>query len=163
MNGMMQQAVRMNLFESFCVGRKDVEVSLLQFADETLFIGKPSIQNVLTLKSILRCFEIMSGLKVNFAKSKLAGISMERGETQRLALMLNCMTMEVPFLYLGMPVGENPRNHITWEPMIQRLRKRLAAWKNRSLSFGGKICSLKSVLSSTPFFSYLSSKCQSVL
>lgn len=155
LNGMMRQAVELNLFESFSVGSTGVEISLLQFADDTPFVGKPSMQIVLVMKSALRCFEIMSGLKVNFAKSKLAGISMERGETQRFAVMLNCLTMEVPFVYLGMQVGANPRKIISWEPVLQRLRKRLATWKNRSLSFGGKLCLLRSVLTSIPLF-YLS-------
>lgn len=82
-----------------------MEVSLLQFADDTLFIGEPLIQNVLVIKSMLRSFELMSGLKVNFSKSKLAGVCMNGNEISRLARLLNCGTMELPFTYLGIPVG----------------------------------------------------------
>lgn len=77
LSGLMRQAIRLHLFQGFKVGGEEVEVSLLQFADDTLFIGLPSIQNVLVTKSVLRCFELMSGLKVNFSKSKLAGIYLD--------------------------------------------------------------------------------------
>lgn len=80
---------------------------------------------------------------------------MERGDLQRLALLLNCKTMEVSFVYLGMPVGANPRKKALWEPLIKRLEKKLASLKSKTISFGGKICLLRSVLSSIPLF-YLS-------
>lgn len=36
--------------------------------------------------------------------------------------------------------------------MINRVRKRLATWKNKCISFGGRICLIKSVLSSIPLY-----------
>lgn len=69
---------------------------MLQFADETLFLGKATVHNILTIKSVLRCFELVSGLKINFHKSKLAGIGVEERETWRLASLLNCKVMKVP-------------------------------------------------------------------
>lgn len=108
LSGMMRQTVFLHLFEGFKVGTEVIEVSLLQFADDTLFIGEPNIQNVLVMKSVLRCFELMSGLKVNFSKSKLAGVAMQTGMIRRLVMILNCMTVEIPFVYLGIPVEANP-------------------------------------------------------
>jgi len=57
------------------IGRKTVDLSLLQFADDTLFLCEDSYANVVTLKAILRGFELASGLKINFHKSKLAIIN----------------------------------------------------------------------------------------
>lgn len=83
------------------------------------------MQYILILKSILRCFEMTSGLKVNFYKSSLVGINVERRTTQVFANILNCKLMEIPFIYLGLPVGANPRALTTWQPIIEKVKKRL--------------------------------------
>lgn len=67
---MMSQAIERNLFSSFLVGKLKVEVNLLQYVDDTLFFGKASLANVLTIKSVLRYLELISRLKVNFHKKK---------------------------------------------------------------------------------------------
>ncbi|CAI8589985.1 unnamed protein product [Vicia faba] len=36
-----------------------------------------SIENILTIKAVLRIFELVSGLKVNFSKSYLLGMNMD--------------------------------------------------------------------------------------
>jgi len=46
-----------------------VQVDLLQFANDILFFYNPSYQNMLVIKAILRSFELVLGLKVNFHKS----------------------------------------------------------------------------------------------
>jgi len=41
-------------------------ISRLQCADYTLCLGEASIENILTLKTLLRGFKMVSDLKVNF-------------------------------------------------------------------------------------------------
>jgi len=50
---------------------------MLQFADDTTFLCKFNYQNIVTNKSILIYFQITSGLKVNYRKSKTGGISVD--------------------------------------------------------------------------------------
>ncbi|GAU48424.1 hypothetical protein TSUD_405540 [Trifolium subterraneum] len=47
----------------------EVQVSHLQFADDTLLVGAKNWANVRALKAVLVLFESVSGLKVNFHKS----------------------------------------------------------------------------------------------
>lgn len=75
LGGLVREAVEKNLFEGVQVGREELKISLLQFADDTLFFGEASLRNIITLKSILRCFELASRLKVNFFKSKVGGVA----------------------------------------------------------------------------------------
>jgi hypothetical protein len=35
---------------------------------------------------------------------------------------LNCIRGEIPFKYLGLPVGANPRRMSTWAPMVEKIR-----------------------------------------
>jgi len=49
-------------------------VNILQNADDTIFFGEVTMQNVKTIKSILRSFELVSGLRINFGKSSFGAI-----------------------------------------------------------------------------------------
>jgi hypothetical protein len=60
-----------------------------------------------------------------------------------------------PFIYLGLPVGANPRKESTWEPVIEVLQRRLHSWQNRFVSLGGRVILINSVLAAIPLF-YLS-------
>ena len=64
------------IFGRFSSLENEVEVSILQYADDTLFFGKASMENVKAIKVILRSFELVSGLKINFSKSSFGTIGM---------------------------------------------------------------------------------------
>jgi len=63
--------------------------------------------------------------------------------------------MGIPFKYLGLEVGGNPRKRKFWEPVLNKLKDRLSVWKGRFLSLAGRVCLLKSVLTSVLLY-YLS-------
>jgi hypothetical protein len=48
---------------------------MLQFADDTIMLGEGTRENLWTIKTLLRSFELVSGLKINFVKSKLYGVN----------------------------------------------------------------------------------------
>jgi len=110
---------------------------------------------VVTIKAILRCFELASGLKINFHKSKLVAFNVERTTSECYAKILNCELMKVPFKYLGLYMGGNPRKCQIWEHVVEKIRVKLNVWKGRHLSMAGRICLIKSVFTSIPLF-YLS-------
>lgn len=133
----------------------DLVVSHLQYADDTLCIGKVSVQNLWTMKAILRGFQMVSGLKINFSKSSLVGINVSEDFMAMACDFLNCSAGSIPFKYLGLPVSANMRSMSTWEPLVETIEGRLNTWNNRYISFGGRIVLLNSVLNSMPIF-YLS-------
>lgn len=61
------------LFKGFQVGSDKVKVSHLQFANDSIILVEGHEKNVLVLKSLIQCFELVSGFKVNWAKSHLSG------------------------------------------------------------------------------------------
>ena len=75
--GLVRQALKANLLSGVKIRSKEVEVNFLQFADDTLFFCEDSWSNVRIMKTILRGFELASGLKINFHKSMLAGINVQ--------------------------------------------------------------------------------------
>jgi len=61
----------------------------------------------------------------------------------------------VPFKYLVLEVGGNPRKKQFWEPVINKLKTRLNVWKGRFLTMAGRICLINSVITVIPLY-YLS-------
>jgi hypothetical protein len=117
-----------------------------------LCIGEASVENLWTLKAILRGFEMASGLKINFWKSCLLGVNVSEEFLEMGCSFLNCKRGVVPFKYLGLPVGANPKRIATWEPLLDQIRRRLNSWENKFISFGGRIVLINSVLNAIPIF-----------
>ncbi|GLT87533.1 hypothetical protein SLE2022_056120 [Rubroshorea leprosula] len=161
----MKKVVNDNMFQGIEVGKSSLKLSHLQFADDSIFFCEATKQNVMVPKSVLRCFELVSGLKVNFFKSSLIGLNVEKNDMEIFANKLNCAIGQTPFKYLGVLVGSNPKRLSTWTPMIDTMRKRLSNWKRDTLSFGGRIILLNSVFSSIPvyYFSTLKAPKQVIL
>ncbi|MCI00018.1 LINE-1 reverse transcriptase like, partial [Trifolium medium] len=139
-NVLMRKAVAVGNFLGYKAGCDEgLTLSHLQFADDTLIIGKKSWSNIFAMKAILQLFELTSGLKVNFHKSELMGINVQPQWLKDAAETLNCKVGSFPTKYLGLPIGGDPRKNRTWEPVINSLRKKLSSWKCRSLSMGGRL------------------------
>jgi len=63
-----------------------------------------TIQNIVTIKCILRCFQ--KELKVICIRVFLGRIGIDRINMQRYAAILNYKTMNLPFKYLGFSIGD---------------------------------------------------------
>jgi hypothetical protein len=155
LGGLIRRAVESSRLNGFQVGRNGVVISHLQYADDTLCLGEATVGNLWTLKAILRGFEMVSGLKVNFLKSSILGVNVSADFMRLASVFLDSRIGSVPFKYLGLPVGANIRRASTWDPLVNSLRKRLDGWANRHVSLGGRITLLNSVLNAIPIF-YLS-------
>nr|KYP72703.1 Transposon TX1 uncharacterized [Cajanus cajan] len=152
LTGLVREATKKNLFSGVVVGSRMVPVDVLQYADDTIFIGEANLDNVKTMKVILRCFELVSGLKVNFAKSSLGGVGVNTEVMISYAEQIHCKLSPIPFQYLGIPIGANPRRCTTWQPVIRKCSKKLSTWRASSLSIAGKVCLINSVLTSLPLY-----------
>lgn len=58
---LMRNALEKNLFDGYKVGEKDCVISLLQYADDTIFIGEVSVKNVFTIKLYSECLSLLWG------------------------------------------------------------------------------------------------------
>ncbi|KAL5180180.1 hypothetical protein HKD37_01G001358 [Glycine soja] len=85
------------MFTDNKVSERDLHVPLLQFADDALLMGDPKEKKILGLKTILRCFEMVPSLKINFHKSRVFGVGVPENRIRRVATILNCQIMKIPF------------------------------------------------------------------
>nr|KAJ0214062.1 hypothetical protein LSAT_V11C400160070 [Lactuca sativa] len=152
---MMSSAVERGLFDGMKIPNSNVNISHLFYADDALFIGHWSQRNIANLARILRCFHMVSGLKVNFNKSRVYSIGGEPSEVSEWASPLGCEPSALPFTYLGVPVGDNMNRKNAWNPIIDKFKSKLSTWKSKTLSFGGRVTLAKAVLGNLPTY-YLS-------
>ena len=123
----------MNLVESLEIMVKKVKVNMLQFVDDTLFFCEANTKSVFAIKVILNCFELASSRKVNFMKSRVGGLGVDKLVIQRFATILNCDVMNTPFKYLGMIVGGCHKRSAFWVGVLKRIKSKLGRWKGRFL------------------------------
>ncbi|XP_072064506.1 uncharacterized protein [Arachis hypogaea] len=123
---MVGEAVRNGRISPLLVGSDNIELSHLQFADDTILFCPQKMETLVNYKRLLRCFELMSGLSINFDKSSLISV--------------NCA---------------NSRLVKIWKPIIDKVEDKLSLWKAKSLNKADKLVLIKSVLNSLPVY-YLS-------
>ena len=110
------------------------------------------MSNVKAIKVMLRSFELVLILKINFAKSSFGAFRRLDQWVESAMGYLNCRLWSLPFSYLGIPIGAHPRRSEICDPIISKCKRKLSKWKQRNLSFGGRVTWIKSVLNSIPIF-----------
>lgn len=152
LNILLSRAKELGLIRGVTIGFEGLNVSHLQFADDTILFYEADWVEVTNVKRILRFFEVVSRLKINYHKSAISGVRIEEDIVAEFAARLNYSSYKLPFKYLGLPLGVNPRRKQTWKPVVEKFKNKLAGWKRRMLSFAGRLTLIKSVLSNLPVY-----------
>jgi hypothetical protein len=154
---MLRRTKEAGLIKGFKAGNsaeEDRSVSHLLFADDTIVFCDADPEQLLHLRMVLSYFEAVTGLGVNMAKSELVPM----GQVLNLSLLadiLCCRIGSLPMSYLGLPLGASFKASSVWNPILEKVERRLAGWKKLYLSKGERLTLLKSTLSSLPTY-YLS-------
>jgi len=117
LSGLVRSAESRNLYHGFKVANSGLWISHLQYPDDTLFVEETSMRNLWAFKTILRYFELPPELKVNFSKSYVMGVNVGAEFLILVERYLHCRVGSVPFTYLGLHFGVNPRLEKSWQPL----------------------------------------------
>ncbi|GKC30738.1 RNA-directed DNA polymerase, eukaryota [Tanacetum coccineum] len=130
----------------------DVVAAVQDFFVTSKFPREWSDYDIKTIMHVLKCFFLASGLKINLHKSKLTGIGVSPQDVIIAANVVGCMTFTTPFNYLGVKVRDIMSRGNSWAEIILKLSSRLSKWKLKTLSSGGRLTLIKSVLTVIPLY-----------
>ena len=71
----------------------------------------------------------MLGLKVNLGKFELVVVGAVHN-FELLVAVLGCKQGSLPMKYLGLPLGAKFKDKTIWNPILEKLERKLAGWKN---------------------------------
>ena len=103
-------------------------ISHLLFADDTIVFCETKKEDMTYLSWILCWFEVVSGLRINLAKSEIIPIG-EVEEILEMAVELGCKVGQLPSTYLELPLGASNKASFVWDGVEERVRWKLALWK----------------------------------
>ncbi|GJS26798.1 RNA-directed DNA polymerase, eukaryota [Tanacetum coccineum] len=146
-----QRVVEAGMFKGIELS-SSLNISHLFFADDAMFVGRWCDGNIDTLMNVLECFHRASGLRINMSKSKIMGVHVEDSKVKHAASKLGCLILNTPFSYLGMKIGGVMSRVEAWKEVVDKVTSRLSKWKMKSLSIGGRLTLIKSVLGSIPIY-----------
>nr|GEY81853.1 RNA-directed DNA polymerase, eukaryota [Tanacetum cinerariifolium] len=133
-------------------------ISHLFYADDVIFVKKWDSSNLKIILKVLKCFHMASGLKININKSKLMGYGVHSDEVETAARYTGCATFVAPFSHLRVKVGDRMERINSWDDVVFKVTSRLSKWKLRTLSIGGRLTLINSVLTSIPLYQMSSFK-----
>jgi hypothetical protein len=87
------------------------------------------LEGARNLKFILCLFEHMSGLKINFHKSKIFYLGEAKECINIYADIFTCPVGNLPMKYLGVPIDNKKISKSLWCPMIEKWIKDLMVGK----------------------------------
>ena len=156
---MLVAATATGQFSSLTVGNEASSlmlVSHLLFADDTLVFCDFDNTHIIALCGILFRFEEMLGLRINLGKSELVPVG-DVPNLHELVEIFGCRESALPLKYLGLLFGVSFKDKTIWNPILEKMERRLVSWKRLYLSKGDKVTLIKSTLSSlrTYFLSLL--------
>ncbi|GJY18717.1 hypothetical protein Tco_0390208 [Tanacetum coccineum] len=80
------------------------------------------------------------------------GIGINKEEVDLAATIVGCSMFSPPFKYLRVQVGDNMSRLTSWKDVKAKISSMLSRWKLKTLSIGGRLTLLKSVLTAIPLY-----------
>jgi hypothetical protein len=77
---------------------------------------------------------------------------MEGDRINEYSKIFCCKKGEFPIKYLGIPLHYTQLRKEDLQPVIDRIIKRIAGWRSRLLSYGGRLILLKACIASIPIY-----------
>lgn len=112
---------------------------LIQYADNTIIIAESHPTTLKVLSLVLSIYESLTGLCINRAKSAFVPIALPPNAIPIIEYIFQSPASTLPIKYLGLPLSVRKPKKVFYLPLIAAVEGRVATWKSRLLSFGGRV------------------------
>ena len=119
-----------------------------QFADDTQVLLDGSQESLNAAMLLLKDFETISGMKVNFDKSEVARIGSAKNNVYNFINQVKVTDTFLNVLGVKIPINGNCSDTIAlnYNPLLQKVNAILSRWKLRKLTLYGKGVIIKSLI-----------------
>ncbi|GKC28564.1 RNA-directed DNA polymerase, eukaryota, reverse transcriptase zinc-binding domain protein [Tanacetum coccineum] len=129
-------------------GCKNLRITHLCFADDLLVFCHGDIESVRIMKKSLDEFSSVSGLLPNMQKSTIFFGGMSSIEQQSILDIIPFSLGKLPVRYLGVPLLTKKISLNDCKPLINKVKTKVNDWKNKALSYAGRVQLIAAVLNS---------------
>ncbi|GJR93536.1 hypothetical protein Tco_0265710 [Tanacetum coccineum] len=130
----------------------ELELINLCFADDLFLFAHGDVNSATIIKEALDEFKDASGLNPSMPKSKAYFCNVLNHTKLAILLVLPFEEDRLPVKYLGVPLVSSRLIFRDCKELIDKVQNRVNDWKNKSLSFAGRLQLIQSVLGSLNVF-----------
>ncbi|XP_071689057.1 uncharacterized protein [Rutidosis leptorrhynchoides] len=120
----------------------------MSFADALLVLCHGDEVSVSVLKDALDTFSQVSGLYPNLGKSTIFFGSVPFVTRQKILQIMPFNIGKLPMRYLGIPLIARKLSLSDSKSLIDKVKEKVCSWRNRKLSYAGRLLLINSVLNS---------------
>lgn len=122
------------------------------YADDVILFLNPQPTELLTIREILILFAGASRLQTNLDKCTFTPIRCSEEDIALATSILPCQVVHFPCKYLGLPLSVKRISKASIQPIIDKVARRIPAWKGNLLHPSGRSELIKSVLTAIPIY-----------
>ena len=147
----LQKEIGLGRVEELKVSRNAPGISHLLFADDALLFFRANAEQAGRTKQVLQLFQSGTGQLLSPAKcSILARETLQEEVQEQIRHILGVVRVDFDAKYLGLPTPDGRQKAERFQPIKDRLAKRISSWSEKFLSSGAKEILIKSVAQTIP-------------
>lgn len=138
-------SLKENKYFTFHPRSAKLGITHLRFADDLLLFARGGLKSAQAMQKKFTRFTKASGLQANLNKSE----AYFGGVRKQKDYILQCLGLkrgDLPFKYLGVPLFTKKLSLIQWQPLIEKMTKKITSWTAKTLSYAGRVPLVQSVL-----------------
>jgi hypothetical protein len=120
--------------------------SHILYVDDIMLFCKASNSNIQALSNLFMNYAEVSGQKVNPSKSSFFAGAISNQRIHCIADSLGFSIGSLPFIYLGVPIFKGKPKKCHLQPIADKIKSKLSAWKASHLTMAGRVQLVRSVI-----------------
>ncbi|KAJ0434465.1 putative RNA-directed DNA polymerase [Helianthus annuus] len=148
LTGILHHETRMNTSFRFHNRCEKQQIINLCFADDLFLFARGDVGSAKCIMAALSKFTNMSGLFPSVQKSTIFFCNVPQHVKNAILNVMPFVEGSLPARYLGVPLISTRLLYKDCSVLVERLEKRISNWKNKLLSFTGRVQLILAVLSS---------------